>query len=169
MDGTFKSCPSLFYQLFTINIFVEDQQVLVGYMLLPGKSRQIYDRAFLSLKQAMLEMDIDFEPLEFLVDFEIALHQSIRLHFPGTLIRGCYFHFNQAIWRWVQTHGFAVLYKENEPFRAFILCSSAIPFVPVSYLRLAWSGLQNSNYFIFNQNFRAAGLVNQLIKSIGLK
>ena len=54
-------------------------------MLLPGKSiqsRQIYDIAFLSLKQAMLERDFEFEPLEILVDFEIALHQSIQLHYP---------------------------------------------------------------------------------------
>ena len=107
-------------------------------MLLQGKSiqsRQIYDIAFLSLKQAMLERDFEFEPLEILVDFEIALHQSIQLHFPGTLIRGCYFHFNQAVWRWVQTHGHSVLYKENEPFREFIQSSSAIQFVSVSYLQ----------------------------------
>ena len=60
------------------------------------------------------------------------------------MIRGCYFHFNQAVWRWVQTHGHSVLYKENEPFRAFIQSSSAIPFVPVSYLQLAWCGLKSS-------------------------
>ena len=68
-------------------------------MLLPGKSiqsRQIYDIAFLSLK---LERDFEFEPLKILVDFEITLHQSIQLHFPRTLIRGCYFHFNHAVWR----------------------------------------------------------------------
>ena len=144
IDGTFKFCPSLFYQLFTINIFVEEQQVPAVYMLLPGKSRLIYDKAFLSLKQAMQERDLDFEPLEILVDFELALHQSIRLHFPGTLIRSCYFHFNQALWIWVQINGHSVLYKENEPFRSFIQCSSAIPFLPVSYLRLAWRGLKSS-------------------------
>ena len=36
------------------------------------------------------------------------------------------------------------LVKENEPFRAFIQSSSAIPFLQVSYLRLAWNGLKNS-------------------------
>ena len=121
--GTFKSCPSLIYQLFTINIFVEEQQVSALYLLLPGKSRLIYDRAFLSLKQAMQERDLDSELLEILVDFELALHQSICLHFPGTLIRCCYFYFNQALWRWVQTNGHSVLYKENEPLRSFIQCS----------------------------------------------
>ena len=74
MDETFKSCPALFYQLFTVNIFVEDQQVPEVYMALPRRSRQIFDRVFLSLKQAMLERDFEFELLEILVDFEIALH-----------------------------------------------------------------------------------------------
>ena len=36
-------------------------------MLLPGTSRQIFDRAFLPLKQAMLERDFEFEPLEILI------------------------------------------------------------------------------------------------------
>ena len=49
-------------------------------MLLPGKSRQIYARTFLSLKQDFLKRDIDFEPLEILGNFELALPQS-----PGAL------------------------------------------------------------------------------------
>ena len=73
MDGTFKSYPALFYQLFTVNIFVRDQQVSAVYMLLPRKSTQIYDRAFLSLMQTMLERDFECEPLEILVDYEISL------------------------------------------------------------------------------------------------
>ena len=144
MDGTFKSYPALFYQLFTVYIFVQIQQVPAVYMLLMRKSTQIYDRAFLSLMQAMLERDFECEPLEILVDYEISLHQIIRLHFPGTVIRDCYFHFNQAVWRWVQTHGHSVFYKKNEQFRAFIQSSSAFSFVPVSYIRLAWSGLKSS-------------------------
>ena len=36
-------------------------------MLLPGTSRQIYDRAALSLDQAMLERDFEFETLEILI------------------------------------------------------------------------------------------------------
>ena len=53
MYGTFKACPSLFYQLFTLNSFCQDQQFPAVYMLLPGKSRQVYDKAFLLLKQEL--------------------------------------------------------------------------------------------------------------------
>ena len=38
VDGTFKICPRLFYQVFTINAFVHGQQFPLMYGLLPGKS-----------------------------------------------------------------------------------------------------------------------------------
>ena len=34
MDGTFKTCPSLFYQIVTVNIYVEDKQCPAAYFLL---------------------------------------------------------------------------------------------------------------------------------------
>ncbi len=54
MDGTFECCPRLFYQVFTLNIsfFRGNQQFPVVYVLLPGKSRETYNRAFTHLKEA---------------------------------------------------------------------------------------------------------------------
>lgn len=37
-----------------------------------------------------------FDPLRSMCDFEKALMKSIRISFPKTIIRGCYFHFAQV-------------------------------------------------------------------------
>lgn len=43
----------------------------------------------------MQEHDLDFEPNEIILDLELAIYQSIRLHFPGTLNKGvCFFYFS---------------------------------------------------------------------------
>ena len=42
MDGTFQTCPNLFYQIFTCHAFKHGKQFPYMYCLLPGKSRNIY-------------------------------------------------------------------------------------------------------------------------------
>ncbi len=52
-DGTFKTCPRLFYQIFTIHAFFHGQQFPLVYCLLPSKSREVYNRMFDILKTAL--------------------------------------------------------------------------------------------------------------------
>lgn len=46
IDGTFYCCPPSFKQLFTINVFKGDSSLPTAYFLLPGKSAEVYSRAF---------------------------------------------------------------------------------------------------------------------------
>ena len=57
-------------------------------------------------------------------------------------IIGCYYHFVQALWRWVQNHGCVVLFKENGEFQSLIKCTAALAHVPRQNLHLAWSGIK---------------------------
>jgi len=41
-------------------------------------------------------------------DFEKGIWKSMQLVLPGVIIRGCNFHFTQAIWRSIQKYGLAV-------------------------------------------------------------
>jgi hypothetical protein len=52
------------------------------------------------------EQNLNFTltPPTVLIDFEIALRQSVQLQFPVASIKGCYFHFTQCLYRWIQTH-----------------------------------------------------------------
>ena len=63
-------------------------------------------------------------------DFERGLISSIRLKFPTTHIRGCYFHFCQAVYRKVQTLGLSQRYVNDESSRVCIRKLLALAFVP---------------------------------------
>ena len=59
VDGTFEISPRLFYQVFTVNAFVHGQQFPV-YGLLPGKSRGVYKKFFIVVKEAALKCGVCF-------------------------------------------------------------------------------------------------------------
>jgi len=47
MDGTFKSSPNLFYQIYTIHGYFRDTQLVpFVYAFLPNKERITYERLF---------------------------------------------------------------------------------------------------------------------------
>lgn len=52
IDGTFFSCSSLFHQLVIISAVKEGVSFNIAYILLPGKSREVYVAAFTNFKAA---------------------------------------------------------------------------------------------------------------------
>jgi len=56
----------------------------------------------------------------FLIDFEAAIWQAIAVEFPDAIVKGCTFHFSQAIWRKVQDVGLQRAYKEKRLLHKFI-------------------------------------------------
>ena len=46
MDGTFKTAPGLFYQLYTVHCMTNDRVIPCVYALLPNKRQNTYDRLF---------------------------------------------------------------------------------------------------------------------------
>ena len=73
----------------------------VVYALLPGKSQLVYTRFSTLLKEHMSRLNLPFT----LTDFEVAVHNAIRQVIPGIIIKGCFFHFTQCVWKKAQTTG----------------------------------------------------------------
>ena len=79
MDGTFQTCPRLFYQIFTIHTFKNGKQFPFAYCLLPGIFSTVYLRAFQLIKQKAEDLEFDMSPAEVLTDFELAIIPRIEL------------------------------------------------------------------------------------------
>ena len=89
------------------------------YALLLNKQQAIYNRMFMMVKEAALNLGLKLSPLSVLSDFEQALN------FPTAQYRGCYYHYSQAIWRKVQASGLQEEYKaEDEILKSFVQDSS---------------------------------------------
>lgn len=50
-DGTFKCSPAVFYQLFTLHIYIAGSVVPVLNALLPNKTQQTYQRMLLEFRK----------------------------------------------------------------------------------------------------------------------
>ena len=90
-DGTFQICPTLFFQLYTLHTRVAGYYPPCVYFLLPNKTEATYNRMLAIFRQLALRID----PLEFLVDFELAAMNAFRRAFPEADVTGCFFHLSQ--------------------------------------------------------------------------
>ena len=104
-DGTFHTCPEIFYQIFTVHAFKNGQQFPLAYCLLPDKTRSSYQQTFTLLKEKAEQLHLEFSPNVVLTDFELAIIQAADLSFPAATIKGCYYHYCQCLNRKTQLLG----------------------------------------------------------------
>lgn len=67
--------------------------------------------------------------------------KAIRNEFPNTIIKGCAFHFGQAVWRKVQELGLRTTYSKRGPEYRYIRSLMALPFLPWADIQPAFDRL----------------------------
>ena len=134
MDGTFNSFPSIFGQLYTVHFRFAGQTFAAVFALLPDRREQTYVRFLDILKNAARDIGLTFSPRIVLIDFEPAIRTAIASILSKTVIRGCFFHFAQCIWRKVQDLGLVTAYKQNSSLRKTVRRIAALPLMPLNAL-----------------------------------
>jgi hypothetical protein len=106
-DGTFKFAPKLFKQVYTIHVSDENGfSFPTVHAISTNKSTDTYMRLLEIVKAHVdLENTSNFDPLEFMCDFEIAAHDAVRPTFNETAIKSCFFHLCQSAKRYADQHG----------------------------------------------------------------
>lgn len=97
-DGTFKTCPRPFLQLYTLYANVgsseEETKIMpVVYALLLNKKQSTYDLLFTLIKK-ISQAGIHRNSQSILM-----LILTIEQIFPEASVKGYYYHFNRAIWK----------------------------------------------------------------------
>lgn len=130
-DGTFKSCPKHFYQLYTISVYKQNIYVPVIFFLLPGKSKQIYIdmfQMFVKIYQEVNDATLDSKILH--LDFEKQAHEAAKEVIPNVTLKGCLFHLKQSWWRKIQELGLANDYRDQESaIGKFLKSTFGLPFL----------------------------------------
>ncbi|CAB4373838.1 unnamed protein product [Rhizophagus irregularis] len=145
MDGTFKTVPVIFSQLYTIHAPVggDNSRVLpLVYSLVTSKSVEIYRCLFEELLDFAIENNIDLQPSVILTDFEQASIIASRLVFPRIRNKGCFFHLGQSGWRKIQSLGLATRYGDNEQFSLMLCHLFALAFLPSDEIPEAFNALK---------------------------
>ena len=133
MDGTFKSSPSLFRQLYTIHgrigPNIGDPIVPLIYSLMTSKSEQFYRILFQEVIEKADIFGIELNPAVIITDFEQAAINAAKTEFQNVRIHGCFFHLGQSIFRKIQSTELASRYNNDESFSLKLRKLSALAFL----------------------------------------
>ncbi|XP_065321616.1 uncharacterized protein LOC135929050 [Gordionus sp. m RMFG-2023] len=127
-DGTFKTCPPLFQQIYTIHGMKHKTIIPAIYVLMASRRQQDYLNIFNQIKN----FQIFLNPKVIIIDFELAALSAFKQSFPMTAMRGCLFHMSQCIWRTVQKNPrICNAYKSETNFAMYIKMLMSLAYVPV--------------------------------------
>ncbi|GBC10926.2 hypothetical protein GLOIN_2v1446576 [Rhizophagus irregularis DAOM 181602=DAOM 197198] len=122
MDGTFKTVPTIFKQLYTIH----------GSSIV-SKFNQLGD-----------EHNIDLQPQYVLTNFEKALINAVHIELHGVQNKGCHFHLSQSVYHKVQAFGLASQYANDENISLFVKHIPALAFLPCDNIPAAFDELRSN-------------------------
>lgn len=115
------------------------------YVLTTNRTIKTYRRVIRELKNLRL-----LEPNSILMDFEQASIKAFSAEFPDAIIRGCFFHLSQSVWRKVQSLGISTRYAEDAEFAIVVRFFPALAFVPPADVISVFDAVCESEYFVDN-------------------
>ena len=84
-----------------------------------------------------------FYPDTVLCDYEAGLRNAVTTVWPGTTLRGCYFHYKQALWRNFARFDLVPEYQViGSDIRKAFKRIGALPFIPPEDVDFAWQTLR---------------------------
>lgn len=127
-DGTFKTRPSLkdVYQVFIISIQVGRNIYPILYALMEKKTTSAYETVFELLKWYLPSSTI----VKSMTDYEYAIINAVKKTYPNCQIRGCFFHFAQAIKNNASKLGLYRLANEENTIKCGINYAKALALLP---------------------------------------
>ena len=111
MDGL-HNVPRTFFQLYSIHVPVHGVGLPSLYALLESKTEATYGILIRKIKEICIEHGFPIpDPTACVVDFELAMMNTVETHFKGAKINGCFFHLNQNLYRQVHSKKYTPLLK----------------------------------------------------------
>ena len=163
MDGTFRTVPTLFQQLYTIHVPVggeANSRILpMVYVLMTSRSEEMYKRLFEELIELADQAGYDLSPSIVITDFEQAVINATQSEFPDSTHKGCFFHLCQSLWRKIQSEGLSSEYARNKDFSLKMRHLTALAFLPPSEIPEAFDQIK----LLLPEN--AAGIIEYFEKN----
>lgn len=148
-DGTFKTSPPLFNQLFIVHGKINDATLLpLVYCLMTHRSQKSYSLVF----NFLVDKLDGYEPQSMMSDFELAPRNAFSQAFSSTIQRGCYFHYMQSIWKHIQAESdISRQYKSDQYFAFHIRYLVALAFFPSSEVIKGFDTIMKMPFFETNK------------------
>lgn len=136
MDGTFKILPRhiKFSQLYIINFMFEERCYPLAYVFMEKRDISSYDLLFAKLT-TLITPEVAAKIFRCMTDYEAAVRNSMRKHFPNARISGCFFHYVKAIYKSARKFGLA----KDATFESAIQEISALALLPNNFISKAFN------------------------------
>ena len=108
------------------------------YILMQKRTFKAYDELFSQLKLIGEKYSTPLAPKMALTDFEKAARKALRFHFTNITLKGCFFHFKQAIGRWIFKNAYKQTFHNNIEFKKWFRKVSCLAVVPLDQVVEAW-------------------------------
>ncbi|KAM7308638.1 hypothetical protein ISCGN_012272 [Ixodes scapularis] len=145
-DGTFKTVPRQFYQLYTFHGVKEFQGRNISfpfaYSLLSSKTEDAYLHLFNALLLTCQRHGFVLSPGFIITDFEIAAINALRQLFQSSVLHGCFFHLSQNVYRQVQKTGLQAQYANDAAFSSLVRQLCALSFLPPHRIRQGYAEIK---------------------------
>ena len=145
IDGTFKVCSEIFHQLYIIYSSTRYGILPELFCFLPDKKPETYHRLFFLIQSKAMSLGLSFTPKTIMVDFDVTIHNVIRLLLPNTLIKGCFFHFAQLIFRKLRSIKISNCLKSNDDIRKWFRMFLGMASMPIPHLQRAFNAITSIN------------------------
>ncbi|CAI6377646.1 unnamed protein product [Macrosiphum euphorbiae] len=132
MDGTFQIRPRQppdIEQLFTIQIILNNVAISIVHVLMVDRLTESYCRVLQYVRHD-LNLNLEFENLQIITDFEQALRNAINRVLPEVNNSGCWFHFIQSIVRFIRSNQLVQLSTSNENARRILRMLMSLAHLP---------------------------------------
>ncbi|OXA46033.1 hypothetical protein Fcan01_19298 [Folsomia candida] len=148
IDGTFKSSPVLFDQLFILHGMGKESTFPLIYCLTPNRTSGTYIRLLSEIKKLQPNLD----PTTILGDYEKASIRAMEDIFPQAEKNGCFFHYSQCIFRNIQKHpDIHNLYSNDSNFSLMMKHLRSLAFVPPDDVVMSFDLLMEDEFFTTNE------------------
>lgn len=141
-DGTFNIRPKpkkKWRQVYSLHSHVNGTFIPTAVACMTSKSTRAYQQMFTSLKEWIHDNvkteegePVEWEPKYWLTDFEAGVFKAVHTVWPGTVQKGCYFHYAKSIWAHTQEKGLAGAYNKDVAVNETIRMVKVLPMVPTT-------------------------------------
>ncbi|XP_049892806.1 uncharacterized protein LOC126385240 [Epinephelus moara] len=144
MDATFRSCPRPYRQCFTIlgnhhGFVLPLVHVLMEHRTI-GHDRQVLQAVKVAIRRVTHH---NWRPQLVVYNFENSLKTALETDFPQAMVGGCYFHFNQSLWRKIQELRLAVPYNQDCTLAQVICKLMTLGYLPLALVQVNFKTLVN--------------------------
>ena len=147
IDATFKIVKKPFMQLFSVHVIIKSgdcmKQIPVAFVLMSRRRKKDYIKVFKKLLDLVDSPQVE----KIMLDFEAAMWSALReLMANGTLpkvdLRGCLFHFTQAVFRRIIIIGLKDQYWRDAGTRNLCKQCMSLPLIPTEHVPLVFPELK---------------------------